>query len=263
MYQNKYLYDGREEIQGKRFYKINEYTRTGLNWLYFPSVTTITSLLPNEKLEKWKKDVGEEKSKAIAQAAADRGTCMHEFLEIFINEYNKTHNKNAALQKCQETVSTSLLSKGFSRETIAKGRKLFYSFYNSPSFLGDFKFLSGTEEPLFSLEHRFAGTCDCSYFTEKSVIIRDYKSSSREKSKEDIENYYMQVAAYMVAYEEMYDMEVEKSQIMVCNEHTGLQIFELFREDRDIYFNKFKELLDSFHSSFNYGVLYERADGTN
>jgi ATP-dependent exoDNAse (exonuclease V) beta subunit len=263
MYQNKYLYDGREEIDGKRFYKINEYTRTGLNWLYFPSVTTVTSLLPNPKLEQWKLSVGEEASKSIAKAAADRGTCMHEFLEVFMREYNISHNKNSALQKTQELVPTSLTEKGFSRDTIAKGRKLFYFYYNSPKFLSDFKFISGLEEPLFSLEHKFAGTCDCSYFTENSVIIRDYKSSSREKTEDEIETYFMQVAAYMVAYEEMYEMEVEKSQILICNDKTGLQIFELLRKDRDIYFNGFKVLLNKFHSSFNYEVLYERRDSTS
>lgn len=260
MYQNKYQYSGREEHFGKRFYKINEYTNKGMNWLYYPSVTTITSLLPSPKLDAWKKEVGETKAKEIAKNAADRGTCMHEFLEVFLGIYNKNHNKKIALQETQDIVPNSLKEKGFSPEAISKGRKLFYNFYESNDFLGDFKFIAGLEEEIFSVKHRYAGTCDCAYFTEESLVIRDYKSASKEKSRDDIEAYYLQIAAYMVAYEEMYEMDVDKAQIMISNDKTGLQIFEVSSQEKDIYFEKFTELLNNFHNSFNYERIYEQSN---
>lgn len=262
-YQNKYGFDKKFEYNGTRIYKIDEYTKTGINWLYFPSVTTITSLLPNPKLEEFKRNVGLKESEEIARKAAERGTAMHLLLEEFIIEYNRTHNKQASLISVQETSPMKFKQLGLSAEAISKGRKLFYNFYGSNRFLEDFKFISGVEEPLFSLKHGYAGTCDCSYFTGNSIIIRDYKSSSREKTKDEIEAYYMQVAAYMNAYEEMYDLEVAKGQIMISNEKTGLQIFEITHQQKDIYFNKFLELLEEFNKSFNYEELYEFAAGTN
>jgi len=262
-YQNKYAYERKFEFEDKRFYQINEYTKRGINWLYYPSVTTVTSLLPNPKLEEFKKKVGIEESKEIARKAAERGTVMHLLLEDFMKQYNKTHNKSASLKTIQDETPIKFKEMGVNNESISKGRKLFYNFYGSNRFLDDFKFISGIEEPLFSLKHGYAGTCDCSYFTGNSIVIRDYKSSSREKEKDEIEAYYMQVAAYMHAYEEMYDLEVAKGQIMISNEKTGLHIFEIDRKDKDIYLDKFLGLLEEFNKSFNYEELYEFAARTN
>jgi hypothetical protein len=262
-YQNKYSFDRKFEFNGIRFYKINEYTKTGINWLYFPSVTTITSLLPNPKLEEFKRNVGLKESEEIARKAAERGTVMHLLLEDFLVEYNKTHNKSASLQIVQDTAPMKFKEMGISHDAISKGRKLFYNFYQSSQFLEDFKFISGVEEPLFSLKNGYAGTCDCSYFTSNSIVIRDYKSSSREKSRDEIEAYFMQIAAYMNAYEEMYDMEVAKGQVMISNEKTGLHTFEITKEEKDIYFQKFLQLLEEFNKSFNYEELYEFAASSN
>jgi hypothetical protein len=262
-YQNKYGFDKKIEYNGNRFYKIDEYCKTGINWLYFPSVTTITSLLPNPKLEEFKKSVGEKQSEEIARKAADRGTVMHILLEEFLVEYNKTHNRSHSLKHVQDSTPLKFKEMSLSPEAISKGRKLFYNFYGSNQFLEDFKFISGVEEPLFSLQHKYAGTCDCSYFTGNSIVIRDYKSSSREKTKDEIESYFMQVAAYMKAYEEMYDLDVAKGQVMISNEKTGLQIFDIGPKERDIYFNKFLKLLEKFNKTFNYEELYEFAASSN
>lgn len=259
MYQNKYSYEKKFEFAGARVYKINEYTKTGINYLYFPSVTTITSLLPNPKLEEFKRNVGKEKSEEIARKAAERGTAMHLLLEDFMVHYNKTHNKSESLQKVQDETPPKLIELGISKEALLKGRRLFYNFYESNKFLEDFKFISGVEEPLFSLKHGYAGTCDCTYFTGNSIVLRDYKSSSREKEEDEIETYFMQVAAYMHAYEEMYDLEVERGQIMISNDKTGLQVFEISSSEKDIYFKKFLKLLEEFNKSFNYEELYEFA----
>lgn len=262
MYQNKYAYDSRLSFAGSRFYKINEYTENDINHYYLPSVTTITSLLPNEKLEKFIKDVGKERSEEIARKAAERGTAMHLFLEDFMLHYNKTHNRKESLEVVQEITPKKLMADGIPEEAIKKGRRLFYNFYESDLLLENFKFISGVEEVLFSLKHGFAGTCDCTYFTSNSIILRDYKSSSREKQEDEIESYFMQVAAYMVAYQEMYGLEVEKGQIMISNEKSGLHIFELSSSERDIYFARFLTLLKQFNESFNYKELYEFGTGS-
>lgn len=259
MYQNKYSYENKLEFNNSRFYKVNEYTKSGINWLYFPSVTTITSLIPNPKLEEFMLSVGLDESKIIAERAANRGTAMHLLLEEFILEYNRTHNKAKALQHTQEVTPLKFKELGLSHEAISKGRKLFYKFYESPRFLEDFKFLSGTEEVLFSLNHRYAGTADCIYFADNNIVIRDYKSSSREKTSDEILSYFIQISAYMKAYEEMYDLEIELGQIMICNEKTGLQIFEVRRDEIDIYFNQFLELLENFNKTINYEEIYEFA----
>jgi hypothetical protein len=67
----------------------------------------------------------------------------------------------------------------------------------------------------------------------------------------------------MNAYEEMYDLEVAKGQVMISNEKTGLHIFEITREEKDIYLDKFLQLLEEFNKSFNYEELYEFAASSN
>lgn len=263
LYQNKYAFDKKVQFNDKRFYKIDEYTKKGINWLYFPSVTTVTSLLPNPKLLEFKKNVGEKESEEIARKAAERGTVMHMLLEDFMIEYNKTHNKKESLTRVQAQTPIKFKNLNFEHDAIVKGRKLFYNFYDSDKFLSDFKFIAGIEEPVFSLKHGYAGTCDCSYFTGNTTIIVDYKSSSREKTADEIEAYYMQVAAYMEAYQEMYDLEIEKGQIMISNEKTGLHIFEVSMKDKDIYLAKFLKLLEKFNKTINYEELYEYTARTN
>ena len=46
----------------------------------YPSVTTVLSILNEEKIRKWKEKVGEEKAEQIGKFARDRGTHVHEII---------------------------------------------------------------------------------------------------------------------------------------------------------------------------------------
>ena len=85
MYNPKFNYQPipRVVLDGKRFYS----TPDGKN---LPSVTTILDKTkPQEKIEalnQWRRRVGIEKAQQITTEAANRGTCMHTYLEQYVKD---------------------------------------------------------------------------------------------------------------------------------------------------------------------------------
>ena len=72
----------RESLDGKRHYCLPDGSKV-------PSVTTfLDRTKPQEKREaltNWKKRVGEQKAQEITTEAANRGTRMHAYLEMYAN----------------------------------------------------------------------------------------------------------------------------------------------------------------------------------
>ena len=50
----------------------------------YPSVTTVTSILNEDKIAKWRAKVGEEEANKIGHKAATRGTAVHTLVEKYL-----------------------------------------------------------------------------------------------------------------------------------------------------------------------------------
>ena len=96
----------------------------------------------------------------------------------------------------------------------------------------------------------YAGRVDIIYENEKgSLVILDFKSSKKPKKEEWIENYKMQIAAYSLAYWQMYKRKPNGGEIWISNEADGFpQIFEMSFSDISHYGKKFLELVKQFHA---------------
>ena len=66
----------RKNVDGKRLYR----TPDGLS---YPSVTTITSQLSKEAIQKWRNRVGNEVANKISTQASNRGTSVHKLCEDY------------------------------------------------------------------------------------------------------------------------------------------------------------------------------------
>jgi len=162
-----------------------------------PSVTTILDRTkPAEKrmaLELWKKRVGREKAQQITTEAANRGTRMHSYLEHYV-----IHGQ----QKDRGTNPFSWPSHAMAQKVIQEG-------------LGKVTEFWGTEVPLY-FPSIYAGTTDCVGVHQGQEAIMDFKQTNRPKKTEWIEDYFLQLAAYAEAHNELYGTRIQRGVVLMC-----------------------------------------------
>ena len=101
----------------------------------------------------------------------------------------------------------------------------------------------GIEYPLYSDRLRAAGTSDliCKYAGKPTVL--DYKTSSKRKKEEWIENYFIQSTAYALMVKERYDLDIEQIVIMIAVEGDNPQVFV---KDPSDYVKKTISIFDTY-----------------
>lgn len=180
----------------------------------YPSVTTIFSIIKNEFLDEWRARVGEEEAKKIAARAAARGTYIHEQCEYLLKNQNPPKNH---------------LAKMLYNDNWRKFKPLVDQ-------IGD---VFALEAPLYSNYLKVAGTVDCVGMWKDKLSIIDFKTSSRMKSHEDIESYWMQCAAYAVMWEERTGQPINNLVILMSVDDEEPLVFE---DRRNNWINKFIDL---------------------
>ena len=103
--------------------------------------------------------------------------------------------------------------------------------------------IHGLESKLYSDHLEVAGTVDCVGEYKGKLCIIDFKTSSKLKTKSQIKNYFMQTAAYAVAFEETTKVPVSNLLIIMAVAHEGCVIFE---EKRDHYIDEFIDLREKY-----------------
>ena len=214
-----------ETINGKRYYNIGEGKK-------YPSVTTILGAMTDKSgIDAWRKKVGDETADAISKFSANRGTVMHQFCEYFLGSTKETVKER--LLDAQTLIGPFVEENGFTEAESKMGRKLFFNFYNSKYFERINNVVS-IEDTLYSPQMGgYAGRVDIIYENENGrLVILDFKSSRKAKREEWIENYKMQIAAYSLAYWEMYNRRPSGGEIWISNEADGFpQLFEMTFDD--------------------------------
>ena len=185
----------------------------------YPSVTTVLSLIHKDKIMEWRKRVGEEKANQIGTQAANRGTAVHNIIEKYINNEDTSDFMPHVQQSLQNL--KPLIDKHVTK-------------------------VFATECPLYSDHLKLAGTCDCIAEWDGVPTILDWKTSRRPKKKTDIPNYFMQLAAYAVMWEERTGMPCNNTRIVMDVDNFHPVMYKETRDDwidemikwRDIYNNR-------------------------
>jgi genome maintenance exonuclease 1 len=191
MYLEKFQYVplSRQTVEGSRRYA----TPDGLK---LPSVTTILDATKTEEskqaLNEWRRRVGTEKAQAITTEAANRGTRMHSYLEHYV--------KNGVLQP-KATNPYSWPSHAMAQEVVEHGLVNVNEFW-------------GVEIPLY-FPQVYAGTTDCCGIHRGDESIIDFKQSNKEKKREWIDDYFLQLCAYGEAHNEIHGTRIRKGVIMM------------------------------------------------
>ena len=184
----KYDYPSLKRINnsGKRLYN----TPSG----NLPSDTTILDRTKDKTfLIEWKKRVGEEEANRITKEASGLGTIFHKHLENYILGEERPNGNNFVYK----------LAKDMSEVVIEKG-------------LVNINEIWGSEISLYYPD-LYAGTTDLVGVHNGTPAIMDYKSTTRPKKEEWVEDYYLQCCAYALAHNELYETKINKIVIIMIS----------------------------------------------
>ena len=209
----------RTSIEGRRHYEI-----TGKK---LPSVTTILSATKSQEaidsINRWKARVGEDQATRVKDQAAARGTNMHYHLEKYI--LGEGH---------KDLTDEGQVAGDMAQVIIDKG-------------LCDLSEIWGSEVTLY-YPGLYAGATDLVgvYDYEDSII--DFKQSNKPKRKEWIDDYFMQLGAYAMAHNQVYDTEITQGVILMCTPDNYFQKFQVKGKEFIKYQHKFLERLNKYYN---------------
>ena len=201
-----------ETIKGKRFYVLPDGKK-------YPSITTVLSERGNEGITRWRESVGDQVANTIMRNAARRGTAVHTLTEDYLN--------NRELSK-QDVLPTALFS-------ILK------------SELDNINNIVLQEGNLCSHKWGVAGRVDCIADYKGVLSVIDFKTSTKEKKEEWVENYFIQGAAYCEMYEERFDQPIDRVVILIVTEDGAVQTFSKRKDD---YLPLLKSAIKEFNEKF-------------
>ena len=223
---NKFSYPKsmRSMVSGSRMYAVNQEK--------LPSVTTILQATQSEEkkasLANWKARVGTTEANRIKNDASSRGTSMHAFLEKYLlGQLN--------LELLEEKDNRS---KKMADEIIEQGVK------------NKLTEIWGTEATLY-YPGKYAGTCDACGVYEGQETIIDFKQSNKPKKEEWIEDYYLQLGAYSLAHNVVYNSKITQGIVLLCTVDNLFQDFKIQGTKLEEYQNKFLEKVEQFYHQRN------------
>lgn len=196
-----------------------------------PSVTTILDATKPEEakqaLREWRKRVGETKAKEITAEAAGRGTRMHKFLENHVKTGNSGEPGSNPYSKQSHQMAHTIIEKGLSK---------CQEFW-------------GTEVSLYFPEV-YAGTTDLVGVHDNTEAIMDHKQTNKPKKREWIDDYFLQLAAYANAHNEVYGTKIRKGVVFMCSADNNYQEFIVEGKEFDYYTDKWYTRLEEYYKQF-------------
>lgn len=168
----------------------------------YESITTALGKNPEKKksLQEWRERIGEREANKISSQAARRGTAVHKIVENYLN-------------------NEPTYAWGFMPNIVSMFNDL------KPQLDNNIEEIYMQECPLFSHKYKLAGRTDCIAIWDGKLSVVDFKTSTREKKREWIEDYFLQGSAYSFMFEEMYGTKIEQIVIIIACEESHVQIF--------------------------------------
>jgi ATP-dependent exoDNAse (exonuclease V) beta subunit len=103
------------------------------------------------------------------------------------------------------------------------------------------------EGALYSDKWGVAGRVDCIAEYEGKLSVIDFKTSTKDKKEEWVENYFIQTSAYCEMYEELYGKAIDQIVILIVTEEGSTQKFIKNKKD---YLPLLKPAIEEFHKKF-------------
>ena len=212
----------RSLIQGKRHYDIGQ--------TKLPSVTTIIGATQSEEkrqaLANWKKRIGEQGADRIRDVAALRGTAMHTFLDAYVR--GSGHKDLTSIGKEAEPMARRIIEAG----------------------LRDLDEVWGSEVTLYYPD-LYAGATDVVGIYNGRESIIDFKQTNKPKRREWIDDYFIQLGAYAMAHNYVYQTKIQSGIILMCSKDKLFQKFEVTDKEFVSYQHAFLKKVDQYYRNCN------------
>ena len=215
-----YPKSSRSLVMGRRHYEIGNDK--------LPSVTTILSQTQSDEKRKslanWQARVGQHRADRIRDLSAMRGTSMHTYLEGYIKK--QRHLDLTALGQEAGRMADVIIGSG----------------------LGELEEVWGTEVTIH-YPGLYAGQTDVVGIYNGRESIIDFKQTNKPKQREWIEDYFIQLAAYAMAHNYVYDTKIQSGIILMCSKDCFFQKFEVSDKEFQGYMHAFLKKIDQYYEN--------------
>ena len=190
-----------------------------------PSVTTILSATKDmTALNEWKKRVGHEKAQQITTEAVGVGTAMHANLERFlIGEQRQPGNNPVHVQA--NKMADVIIENGLSNmsEIWAMEQSLYF-----PGL--------------------YSGTTDGIGVFNGEPCVFDHKQTNKPKKEAWVDDYYMQLCAYILAHNEVYGTNIRRGVVFMCSRDLQYQQFDLLPENFNMWQDRWLDKVAEYYA---------------
>jgi genome maintenance exonuclease 1 len=181
-------------------------------------------------LNEWKKRVGEEKAAQISREASGVGTAMHGNLERFIAGVERQPGNNPVHVQANK-MADIIIENGLKNvdEVWAMEQSLYF-----PGL--------------------YSGTTDLVGVYQGAPAVMDYKQSNKLKKEEWIEDYKMQLMAYIMAHNEVYKTEIKEGHVFMCSRDLQYQQFDLWPDEFEHWQNMWLDKVHEYYTTSMRGL---------
>ena len=174
-----------------------------------PSVTSILGKTKDKSfLKQWRARVGEKNAEKIIADSAQIGTALHLYIEHYVNKH----------------AYKDLTEIGIKAQDMAQ------VIIDHDEGLKKISEVWGSEVHLY-YPGKYAGTTDMIGVYDGRPTIIDFKQTNRPKKREWVQDYLMQLAAYAMAHNKLFDTEIDQGVVLMCSRDLLFQKFELKGEN--------------------------------
>jgi len=171
--------------------------------------------------------IGHEKAAQITKEAAGVGTALHANLERFLAGLERKPGNNLVHVQADK-MATVIIEKGIANidEVWAMEQSLYF-----PGL--------------------YSGTTDLVAVYKSNPSICDYKQTNKPKKEEWIEDYKLQLVAYIMAHNEVYKTDIKEGHVFMCSRDLQYQQFDLWPADfnkyQDLWLSKVEDYYTNYH----------------
>ena len=198
-----------DESTGERFY-------ISPNGVKLPSVTTVLGHFKKKAMIEWRNRVGHEEADRVSTRASLRGTKFHNMMEGYLRG-----------------------EEGFLDGVMPDMKQSFNDMKETLDLIDNIHYI---ESPLYSEKLGVAGRTDVIAEFGKTLSIIDFKTSTKQKKEQWIENYFEQGTAYALMYEELVGRPIDQIVILISVDF--MEHPQVFIRDKNQYI---QNLLEKIH----------------
>jgi genome maintenance exonuclease 1 len=230
-----------EKIQYKSCTQINDpVTRKRVyltpDGLKTPSVTTILGATKDmTHLNEWRDRVGHANAQRITTEAAGVGTAMHANIERFLAGLERQPGNNPVHVKAN-AMADQIIVNGLSKvsEVWAMEQSLYFP-------------------------ELYSGTTDLVGVYDDEPAVMDHKQTNKPKKLEWVEDYFLQLMAYILAHNEVYKTNIKRGVVFMCSRGDDplkvggetYQQFDLLPQDYNKYEDLWLSKVEDYYLNYN------------